>query len=99
MVARTSDKGTRCRLGRMSRSDALSTCSRAGVATRKSPGALTFRYLRVSKDTQDLDKHRADILILANKEDLGRVEFVEEKVSGKIPWRKRRVAAVLGELR
>ena len=59
----------------------------------------TVGYLRVSKDTQDLDKNRADILILANKEDLGRVEFVEEKVSGKIPWRKRRIAAVLGELR
>ena len=27
------------------------------------------------------------------------VEFVEEKVSGKIPWRKRGIAAVLGELR
>ena len=59
----------------------------------------TVGYLRVSKHTQDLDKNRADILIFANKEDLGRVEFVEEKVSGKIPWRKRRIAAVLGELR
>ena len=45
----------------------------------------TVGYLRVSKDTQDLDKNRADILILANKENLGRVEFVEEKVSGKTP--------------
>ena len=56
----------------------------------------TIGYLRVSTDTQDLDKNRADILTLANKENLGRVRFVEEKVSGKVPWRKRKIAAVLG---
>ena len=58
----------------------------------------TIGYLRVSTDTQDLDKNRADILTLANKENLGRVRFVEEKVSGKVPWRKRKIAAVLDEL-
>ena len=59
----------------------------------------TIGYPRVSKDDQDLDKNRADILALANRKDLGRVEFVEEKVSGKVPWRNRKIAAVLGELR
>ena len=58
----------------------------------------TVGYLRVSTDNQDLDKNRADILTLANKEELGRVEFIEEKVSGKVPWRKRRIAAILEEL-
>ena len=33
---------------------------------------------------QDLAKNRVDILDLANREDLGRVEFVEEKASGRI---------------
>ena len=42
----------------------------------------TVGYLRVSTDNQDLDKNRADILTLANKEELGRVEFIEEKVPG-----------------
>ncbi len=37
----------------------------------------TIGYLRVSKETQDLDKNRADILAL--REDLGRVEFVIER--------------------
>ena len=37
----------------------------------------TIGYLRVSKLDQDLDKNRADILTLANREDLGRVEFIE----------------------
>ena len=49
--------------------------------------------------TQDLDKNRAAILILANREDLGRVEFVEEKASGRTPWRERRIAGILDELR
>lgn len=59
----------------------------------------TIGYLRVSTEAQDLDKNRADILALANREDLGRVEFVEEKVSGKTPWRKRKIAAVIEDLR
>ena len=54
---------------------------------------------RVSRQEQDLDKNRADILALANREDLGRVEFVEEKASGGIAWRVRRIADVLEELR
>jgi DNA invertase Pin-like site-specific DNA recombinase len=52
----------------------------------------TIGYLRVSTGLQDLDKNKADILRLANQEDLGRVQFVEEKVSGKVSWRKRRIA-------
>ncbi len=58
----------------------------------------TIGYLRVSTEAQDLDKNRADILALANRENLGQVAFVEEKVSGKTPWRKRKIAAVLDEL-
>jgi DNA invertase Pin-like site-specific DNA recombinase len=52
----------------------------------------TIGYLRVSTGAQDLDKNKADILRLANQEDLGRGQFVEEKVSGKVSWRKRRIA-------
>ena len=35
---------------------------------------------------------------LANQEDLGRVQFVEERVSGKVPWRQRRIADLLETL-
>lgn len=63
-----------------------------------SRGPRTVGYLRVSTEAQDLDKNRADILALANHENLGQVEFVEEKVSGKTSWRKRKIAAVLDEL-
>ncbi|EFH86408.1 recombinase family protein [Ktedonobacter racemifer] len=55
----------------------------------------TFAYLRVSKLDQDLDKNKTDILRLAHEKRLGHVEFVEEKISGKVSWRKRQIAGVL----
>src|SRR4051812_46865613 len=58
----------------------------------------TIGYLRVSTGEQELEKNKADILRLANQEDLGRVQFVEEKVSGKVAWRQRRIAEVLDSL-
>src|SRR5712692_5295533 len=58
----------------------------------------TIGYLRVSTGTQELDKNKTDILRLANQEDLGRVQFVEEKVSGKVAWRKRLIADLLETL-
>lgn len=55
-------------------------------------------YLRVSTGEQELEKNKADILQLANHHDLGKVEFVEEKVSGKVSWRKRKISEVLESL-
>jgi DNA invertase Pin-like site-specific DNA recombinase len=55
----------------------------------------TFAYLRVSKVDQDLEKNKMDILKLAHEQRLGQVEFIEEKVSGKVSWRKRQIAQVL----
>lgn len=55
-------------------------------------------YLRVSTAEQDIEKNKADILWLANAKNMGQVQFVEEKVSGKVPWRKRKIADVLGDL-
>ena len=57
----------------------------------------TTAYLRVSSIDQDLDKNKADILLLANRLELGHVRFIEEKVSGTVPWRKRKIAEVLAE--
>ncbi len=54
----------------------------------------TIGYLRVSTDQQDLEKNKADILHLANDKSLGRVEWVEEKVSGTKDWRKRKLGQV-----
>ncbi len=58
----------------------------------------TIGYLRVSTLEQDLDKNKADLLVLANEKKLGNVEFIEEKASGKTHWRKRKIGQVLGDL-
>ena len=55
-------------------------------------------YLRVSTLDQDLEKNKADILHLANEKNLGKVTFVQEKVSGKVAWRKRKIAQLLEDL-
>ncbi len=57
----------------------------------------TTAYLRVSTTDQDLEKNKIDILKLANANDLGKVHWVQEKVSGKVSWRNRQIAQVLGE--
>ena len=52
-------------------------------------------YLRVSTADQDLEKNKFDILKLANEKGFGQVEWIEETVSGRVSWRKRRLAAIL----
>lgn len=58
----------------------------------------TIAYLRVSTKDQDLEKNKADILNLANDKELGRVEWIEESVSGRVSWRKRQLASILNSL-
>jgi DNA invertase Pin-like site-specific DNA recombinase len=58
----------------------------------------TVAYLRVSTIDQDLEKNKFDILQLANERKLGPVEWVEETVSGRVSWKKRRIAAVIDSL-
>ena len=55
----------------------------------------TIAYLRVSTIDQDIEKNKADILTLANSLKLGHVQFEDEKVSGKVSWRKRKIADIL----
>src|ERR1700730_12000748 len=63
------------------------------------PSSTVIGYLRVSTADQNLEKSKADILQLANHHDLGRVRFVEEKISGKVSWRERKVAEMLESLK
>jgi len=55
-------------------------------------------YLRVSTVSQDLEKNKADILKYANDNRLGNVDFVEEIVSGKVSWLKRKIKDVIDSL-
>ncbi len=51
-----------------------------------------YSYLRVSTIDQDTAKNKADILNFANaKGFLGKVEFIEEQVSGLTSWKKRKL--------
>ncbi len=47
----------------------------------------TIAYLRVSTTDQDLEKNKSDILYLANEKGLGKVNWEEEKASGRISWK------------
>lgn len=58
----------------------------------------TVAYLRVSTAEQSNDKFQAAILKFANSRKFGPVEFVEEVVSGKTYWRKRRIGSLIDEM-
>ena len=55
-------------------------------------------YLRVSTIEQDIEKNKSEILHLANEKSLGKVEFVEEKISGRIHWRQRKIGEIVESL-
>lgn len=58
----------------------------------------TIAYLRVSTTDQDIEKNKFDILRLANEKKLGQVEWVDETVSGRVSWKKRKIADVVDRL-
>ena len=55
----------------------------------------TTAYLRISTIDQDIEKNKADILKLANDNQFGHVEFVEEQISGKVSWKKRKIFPII----
>jgi DNA invertase Pin-like site-specific DNA recombinase len=59
----------------------------------------TISYLRVSTIDQDLEKNKSDILKLANDKQLGNVKFVEEKISGTVSWKKRKIYDIIYSLK
>ena len=54
-----------------------------------------YGYLRVITLDQDNDKFKLDLLDYANRNDMGQVEFVEEKVTGKKHWKQRKLGDLL----
>ena len=55
----------------------------------------TTAYLRISTIDQDIEKNKADILNLAHEKQLGNVTFVEERISGTISWKKRKIYSII----
>ena len=58
----------------------------------------TIGYIRVSTVEQDTDKNEAEILKFANAKDLGKIDFISEKVSGMTSWKNRKLAEVVRNL-
>lgn len=58
----------------------------------------TFAYLRVSSVDEDTEKNKADILKFADDRNLGKINFVEEEVYGRIPWKERQIKNIIDEL-
>ena len=58
----------------------------------------TFGYLRVSTTDQNIENCKNDILRFANDREIGKVDFVEEIVSGTVSWKKRRLSEVLNSM-
>jgi DNA invertase Pin-like site-specific DNA recombinase len=52
----------------------------------------------MSRSNQDIEKNKADILAFANERHFGHVDFFEEKVSGRVSWKKRIIKDVIEEL-
>jgi DNA invertase Pin-like site-specific DNA recombinase len=55
----------------------------------------TYAYLRVSTDRQDVANQRHGILEYANAHGLGRIQFVEDALSGRVAWRERAIGQLL----
>ena len=55
-------------------------------------------YLRVSTADQDTEKNKHDIRKFTNDRDFGKVEFVEEKVSGSKNWKERKIKNIIDDL-
>jgi len=55
-------------------------------------------YLRVSTDGQNTEKNKQEVRAYANKMNFPKVSFVEEKVSGKVPWKERKIRDVIDSL-
>ena len=59
----------------------------------------TYAYLRISTIDQDIEKNKLDILKLANDYKLGNVEFIEETISGRVSWKKRKLFDLINSLK
>lgn len=58
----------------------------------------TYGYLRVSTADQDLEKDKYNVLEFANNLASVPVLWVEEKVSGKVHWRKRAIGDLVDQM-
>jgi len=54
-----------------------------------------FAYLRVSTDHQDAKNQKLGVLDYCNTRGLNGLKFIEDTISGKTPWRERKIGDIL----
>lgn len=54
-----------------------------------------FAYLRVSTDRQDTQNQKLSVLDYCNRHHISPLEFIEDSLSGKIPWQERAIGTIL----
>ncbi len=54
-----------------------------------------YGYLRVSTDEQDNSKFKLEVLDYANRNKMGTVLFIEEKISGTVDWQSRQLGQII----
>jgi len=59
---------------------------------------MTYAYIRVSTDKQDVENQRYEILKYANERKLGNVEILEETVSGRKSWKERKLGKLVDRI-
>lgn len=59
---------------------------------------MNVAYLRVSTSDQDTEKFKSDILAFGHDKGFGHIGFIEEKVSGTVPWKQRKIGEIIGGL-
>jgi DNA invertase Pin-like site-specific DNA recombinase len=69
-----------------------------GLGMAKRRKKKTVGYLRVSTIDQSTEKFKTAILKYCNKNELGKVDFIEEKVSGTKHWKKRELGQVIEKM-
>jgi len=55
----------------------------------------TYAYLRVSTADQNIETQRYAILEYANSKNIGHIDFVEEKISSRVDWKKRAIGELI----
>lgn len=59
---------------------------------------VNFAYLRVSTDEQDVNNQKHGLLEYCNQKGLTNIEFITDSVSGKHPWRERKIGAAIAQM-
>ena len=62
------------------------------------PQGPTFAYLRVSTDAQDVANQKLGVLEYCAQQGFGAPVIVEDTVSGKIDWRRRKIGELLAAM-